>query len=262
VPARRRPAELLVPAAAARAAARVRAGTRRGPITLDPGRNRARTSDARDHTRRQIRPRLRGGSRGSRTAAASRIAWPRAHALRRGALPLLRTRSDPPRGESDPIRDGRDRPPEPPRVAPREESGRKGPDPRGGRLRSARVARDFGVPRGALSRAGAPPAESRRARARSALDRALRSSFRAVLSRRLRMGTRPRRSTPSSRSWIQLSPRARFSGVRSSAWPTSFTSLGSSEQRRGRVSIWADTRISAGGLAGSPSVPRSRPSSR
>ena len=71
VPAPRRPAELLVPAAATGAAARVRAGTRRRPVPLDPRRNRARPPDARDDARRPLRPGLRTAQRSRRQSGSS-----------------------------------------------------------------------------------------------------------------------------------------------------------------------------------------------
>ena len=55
VPAPRRPADLLVPAAASGPAARLREEARRRPLALGSRRNLARTSDARDHSRRPLR---------------------------------------------------------------------------------------------------------------------------------------------------------------------------------------------------------------
>ena len=56
LPARCRPADLLVPAAAAGAAARLRASARHRSVALDPRRKRARTPNARDALRRPLRP--------------------------------------------------------------------------------------------------------------------------------------------------------------------------------------------------------------
>ena len=55
LPAPRRPADLLVPAAASGPAARVRARTRRRPGALDAHRHRAGAPDARDDARRPLR---------------------------------------------------------------------------------------------------------------------------------------------------------------------------------------------------------------
>ena len=67
-----RPADLLVPAAASGAAARVRARARRRPVALDPRRHRARAPHARDDARRALRGGLsRYRERGSRSSTSS-----------------------------------------------------------------------------------------------------------------------------------------------------------------------------------------------
>ena len=72
LPAPGRPADLLVPAAASRAAARVRARARRRPVALDARRHRARAPDARDDARRPLRRGLsRYRERGSRSSTSS-----------------------------------------------------------------------------------------------------------------------------------------------------------------------------------------------
>ena len=73
VPAPRRPADLLVPAAAARAAARVRASARRRSLALGPRRKRPRPPDARDDARRPLRP---GLSQSSSAISAAALAAP------------------------------------------------------------------------------------------------------------------------------------------------------------------------------------------
>ncbi len=80
LPASRRPADLLVPAAAAGAAARVRAGARRRPGPLDAHRHEPCQSDAGDHARRPLRLRLipdapSGAVRGRPRRPPPSLAW-------------------------------------------------------------------------------------------------------------------------------------------------------------------------------------------
>ena len=190
-----------------RALHRCLAGVRPGrhPGGRCPGRPAARARAA-GRPRRRPRPlgcraRLGRRARGRRRDPGSTA---EAAPDRRAPLPVLRPRPDRARREGRPVRDGRDRPRRPSRLALRAEPRRPGAGARRGRLGAAGVGRDQRVPRGAVPRAAAPPgripARGRRRASRSSATTTSRApTTPSGAGRRERRPRSPTRSRPSTR---------------------------------------------------------------